>query len=245
MAKPGRSGYTSAMNASGDRQALDPASEAGVEEAVEHFTASLREGRDWFDSLLEAIALWPAPRETHEGRHYEYLVGGEAFDWLLLAERLTQSADGLVPEEGRVSLLFHGIPPRQISQDGFRDMIGPAKYRAVGNYWYGVTVEEALILAVEHEVRKQRRGLRPEEPDLDDAVYQRIYGERRGELLRRFFAERDQPLADRVSLAELKEFTYWLFKYRIKHSDQARLASDTKKGLDFLHGLGRGSPFDG
>ena len=38
-----------------------------------------------------------------------------------------------------------------------------------------------------------------------------------------------------MSVTQLKEFTYWLFKYRIKTSDKAKIASDTKKGLDALH----------
>jgi hypothetical protein len=37
-----------------------------------------------------------------------------------------------------------------------------------------------------------------------------------------------------MALRESKEFTYWLFKYRVKHSEPARMASDTKKGLDQL-----------
>ncbi|GAJ03845.1 unnamed protein product, partial [marine sediment metagenome] len=31
------------------------------------------------------------------------------------------------------------------------------------------------------------------------------------------------------------EFTYWLFKYRLNHCDKARVASDTKKGLEQLN----------
>ena len=34
-----------------------------------------------------------------------------------------------------------------------------------------------------------------------------------------------------MKLVELKEFTYWLFKYRLNNSDKARIASDTKKAL--------------
>jgi len=42
-----------------------------------------------------------------------------------------------------------------------------------------------------------------------------------------------------MSLAELKEFTYWLFKYRIKNTDKERVASDTRKALNWVnrHGL--------
>jgi hypothetical protein len=37
-----------------------------------------------------------------------------------------------------------------------------------------------------------------------------------------------------MSMSESKEFTYWLFKYRVARSDKARIASDTRKGLDQL-----------
>ena len=39
------------------------------------------------------------------------------------------------------------------------------------------------------------------------------------------------------TLTELKEFTYWLFKRRIKIWDPARVASDTRKGLEKLQSL--------
>ena len=230
------------MKVGSDQQGHELLPEADVQEAVRHFISSLQTGANWFDALLQTIALWPAGQEVHDGRRYQYLVGGEAFDWLLLAERLTLSADGLIPEESRDQLLFHGRLPRPLSEDEFKEVIGSAKYRAVCNYWYGVAVEEALVLAVEHEVRKQRRGLRPEDLDLDNAVYQRIYGQSLTELLRQFYAERDEPAEERSSLTNLKEFTYWLFKYRLKCSEPARLASDTRKGLDFLHLLGRRPP---
>jgi hypothetical protein len=43
-------------------------------------------------------------------------------------------------------------------------------------------------------------------------------------------------------LTELKEFTYWLFKYRLRQSDKAKVASDTKKALGQLkrQWVGRG-----
>ncbi len=38
-----------------------------------------------------------------------------------------------------------------------------------------------------------------------------------------------------TGLAEMKRFTYWLFKYRVKRCEKAKIASDTKKALGFLH----------
>ena len=208
--------------------------------AAERFKAALRSGGNWFTALLETIASWTAPQEVYRGRHFQYLIGDEAFDWLLLAERLLLNADGLVPEKDRDRLLFYGRPPRQLSEQEFKEAIGGAKHRAASNYWYGVTVEEALLLAIEEEVRKERRAMgRSEENRLDEVLYQRIYGQPSSDLLLQFFGERNLLPGDGLTLAQLKEFTYWLFKYRLNHSDPARVASDTKKGLAFLQRLER------
>ena len=66
--------------------AQEPSS--GCEEALAHLRQSIANGTHWFLALLEAIALWSLPEETVDERRYCYLIGGEAFDWLLLAERL-------------------------------------------------------------------------------------------------------------------------------------------------------------
>ena len=62
-------------------------------------------------------------------------------------------------------------------------------------------------------------------------VYRRIYGEPNEILLERFRKEKGYPLRRSIDFIELKEFTYWLFKYRIERNDKTRVASDTKKGL--------------
>lgn len=192
----------------------------------------------WFTALLNAIAAWRRPQETVNGRSYRYLIGGEAFDWLLLAERLCAELDGLVPHKELEDLLFEGRPPVPIGEEEFHRTIGSAKYRAHLNFFYGVLVEEALQVAVEQEVQKERlsrvwaHGQRA-----DDEVCQHIYGFTRLELLRKFCQERGMAPVDGLSLGEYKEFTYWLFKYRLRSSDPARVASDTRKGLAMLAGL--------
>lgn len=211
------------------------------EEVVQRFLSDLHGGADWFEALLDAIGQWRTSQEVYNGCKYSYLVGDEAFDWLLLAERLLSCANGMIPELEKERLLFQGVFPRSLSGDTFKERIGAAKYRAVVNHWYGVRVEEALILAVEHEVRKQRRGLLAEEPKLEDVVYEHIYGESRRELFARFAGERKLPQQGAISIRDYEEFTYWLFNYRLKRSDKARLASDTKKGMNFLRQIGRPS----
>jgi hypothetical protein len=204
-------------------------------EAIRHLEQTIIAGKHWYLALLEAIGLWTESEETYNGRHYRYLIDGEAFDWLLLAERLCEAIDDLVPEDEKLALLFHGKPPIRLTKERFKELIGGAKYRQYLNYFYGVTVEEALNLAVQEEVRKERRtsGYNNEH-NLVNEVYQRIYGATKAILLKRFRREKSYPQLRSITLTELREFTYWLFKYRLKHCDKARVASDTKKALEQL-----------
>jgi hypothetical protein len=208
----------------------------GDAEATKHLEQAINSGRHWYIALLEAIGLWTTVEETLDGRLYRYLIDAEAFDWLLLAERLCETANGLLPYDEQTCFLFHGKPPLNLTTNKFKQLIGSTKYHQCLNYYYGITVEEALILAVRYEVRKERRTLGfNSEPDHDDEVHRRIYGSNKAVLLKHFRQEKGYRQLKSISLTELKEFTYWLFKYRLKHCDKARVASDTKKALQRLN----------
>jgi hypothetical protein len=208
-------------------------------EAIKYLEQAITGGKHWYIALLEAIGLWKAAEETHNGRTYRYLIAGEAFDWLLLAERLCEAVDGLLPDDERTALLFYGKPPLDLTIEKFKELIGSSKYHQYLNYFYGITTEEALMWAVQEEVRKERRTLGlNKEHDYDNEAYRRIYGATRAVLLKRFRHEKDYPQLKSTSLTELKEFTYWLFKYRLNHCDKARVASDTKKALTQLKSNG-------
>jgi len=208
---------------------------AGDAEAIKYLRQAIARGKHWYIALLEAIGLWSTADETCNGCVHHYLIEGEAFDWLLLAERLCESVDGILPEDKKIALLFHGEPPLNLTTEKYQKLIGSAKYHQYLNYFYGITVEEALILAVREEVRKERRisGYNKEH-DIDNEVYQRIYGATKEALLKHFRREKGYRQRRSISLTELKEFTYWLFKYRLNHCDKAKVASDTKKGLEQL-----------
>jgi len=207
----------------------------GNTEVIKYLEQAITDGKHWYIALLEAIGLWATAEENHNGRSYHYLIAGEAFDWLLLAERLCETVNGLLPEAEKIALLFHGEPPIRLTKEKFKELIGSGKYHQYLNYFYGITVEEALILAVQEEVRKEKRtsGYNKEH-NLTNEVYQRIYGATKVALLKRFRREKGYPQPRSISLTELKEFTYWLFKYRLKQCDKARVASDTKKALEQL-----------
>ena len=208
---------------------------AGDSEAVRHLERALAAGKHWYLALLEAIGLWTESEESCDGRRYRYLIGGEAFDWLLLAERLTGVVADEIPEAERTALLFHARPPLGLKREEFRRLIGTAKYRQYLNYFYGVTVEEVLLQSVHEEVRKEKRisaNLKVE--DLPNEAYRRLYGDTATALLPRFRRETGRPQRRTTTLTEMREFTYWLFKYRLEHSDRAKVASDTKRALEKL-----------
>lgn len=203
-----------------------------MNDAIEHLKQSIAEGNHWYIALLEAIGLWTIPEEDRNGHRYRYLIGGEAFDWLLLAQRLCEEVDDLIPVAERDSLLF-GKPPFKLPVHDFKTLIGAEKYRALLNYFYGITVEQALHLAVQMDMEKEAQGhLRRR--DTDEGIYQRIYNTTKSDLVGRFRIEKNYPQNDSMSLSEMDEFTYWLFKYRFNRCDAARVASDTKKALALL-----------
>jgi hypothetical protein len=204
----------------------------GDTEAIAHIKQAVAARKHWYIALLEAIKLWRSAEENYQGRHLRYLIDGEAFDWLLLAERLSDEISESIPEKERINLLFFDLPPLELTREEFKKLIGPVKYRAYLNYLYGVLVEENLISAVVNEIRKERlaSGLNKHE-DILDKAYRRIYGDNQQSLLDSFRKERRYPKRKSMTLSELKEFTYWLFKYRIKKCDKSRVASDTKKAL--------------
>ena len=204
--------------------------------AIRHLKQAIASGKHWYIALLEAIGSWNTAEEIHEGRTYRYIVAGEAFDWLLLAERLCQAVDGLLPADEKTSLLFYGKPPINLPEEKFKEFIGSVKHYQYLNFFYGITVEEALVMAVHDEVRKGRwiSGYTKDQ-DTTGEVYRRIYSTTQTILLRNFRREKGYPQLNSISLTELKEFTYWCFKYRLKHCEKARVASDTMKALKWLN----------
>lgn len=211
------------------------ATAAADAEAIRHLEQAIAGGAKWYPALLEAMGLWQSAAEEYKGRTYRYLIDGEAFDWLLLAERLCEAVNGLLPPAERDAFLFSGQPPVPLSAAEVQDLIGKSKYHQYLNYFYGVTVEELLLQAVQDEVYKERwlSGSRNEE-ELTDEAHRRIYGETREELLKTFRKEKSYSNLRSITLGELKEFTYWLFKYRVQRSEKAKVASDTRKALRYL-----------
>lgn len=219
------------------------------DQAIDRLREEVRDGVHWAEAVFRAMGQWADPEEFVDGRHYQYFIGGEAFDRLLLAERLLEVIAGEVPADEREDFVARGVLPAGIDEDGIQSLLGVEKYRGYLNFHYGVTVEEALQLAVEQEVIKRyaSNGIR-RIADLTDEAFTRIYGATQTELAEKFRREAAEPDGEAaplseepMSLAECKEFTYWLFKLRLWRSDKPKIASDTKKGLDQLQRMRQAS----
>ena len=210
--------------------------ETTPEAAIAHFRAALSAGRHWYLALLDAVGRWTLPEEIYEGRRYCYLIEGEAFDWLLLAERLCCAAVDALPAEEVEALLFHGEPPLDVSEEEFRQRIGPMKAWAYLNYFYGVTVEESLLLVIEEALWKEQRyrSSTAGAARVAAQAFERLYGEDRARLLSRFQQEKGYSQTDSLGFQEWKEFTYWLFRQRVKSFNKPGVASDTKRALEAL-----------
>lgn len=209
--------------------------------AVDHLTNELGSGKKWPTPLLQSMSMWTTPQERLDGRVHTYLIAGEAFDWLLLAERLLGFVNDYVPEVEKEQLLFTGKFPSYFDGSKISRLLGVEKYRGYLNYYYGITVEESLQLAVELELHKRdvSNGLiYGEEHDYSEESFRAIYRLSKSDLITEFCTDKGSDRLRFKSFNETKEFTYWLFKHRLKHSDKPKIASDTKKGLENLRLMG-------
>ena len=202
-----------------------------------------RAGREesWHVALLQAMGQWSLARENVAGREWQYVIGSEALDGLVLAQRLCLEIPNVVPPYELKSLLFHGQWPERMSQERLRELIGPYRYTALLNFRYGVVVEEALQLVAEESIRKSRLARCYQDSDavIEDA-HRHLYGDTRTNLLAEFLRDSSGIWgveSNALLLTAWQEFTYWLFKRRVKKWHPARVASDTRRGLQRLREL--------
>lgn len=201
------------------------------DDAILRMRQEIECGQHWFTALLDAVGSWRLPVEWIGDREYRYLYGGDAFDWMVLAERLLDEVADLVPSRDVDRFLFSGEWPAELDDEEFARRLGPAKHSAHLNYLYGVLVEEALQLAVEESINKELLN-RPWGYDHGyETLYERIYGLSYPDLRAHYYEQTGRLLPGSVSYADWKEFTYWLFRFRLKRQDKARVASDTRRGL--------------
>ena len=210
--------------------------ETSSEIILQRLRERVEAGDDWYFVLMQAAREWPLDEEEVDGERFVYLLDGEALDLLRLCERLALVVEDLVPEGQLLALLANDRPPEHSAYGDLKSLIGAEKYRAYLTFIYGVLVEEMVVQAVLEELRKRHRtsGRTHYDADVDDA-YTYVYGRPRDELLEAFRKEKGVQRRSRMTLTRKKEFTFWLFKLRLRNSDKSRVASDTKRALTLLH----------
>jgi hypothetical protein len=211
-------------------------------EGVSEFRQQLEAGVAWYPALLNVISRWTAPSEYIDGRTRHYLINGEAFDWLSLAERLIINADSLLPAEETEKLVLFGISP-VLSRNGqeeiaFELAIGAAKYRAFLNYQYGVIVEQLVLAAAEEKLVKNASIFAAiERPYADEQAFNEVYGAPFKKLRSHYRGATGMLLTENTTRGDFEHFLYWLSKYRIRHMEPARIASDTRQAMILLSRL--------
>ncbi|MSP79216.1 MAG: hypothetical protein EXR67_06690 [Dehalococcoidia bacterium] len=228
-----RQGYKGSTHTNGHKQ--DPTLTTESVQALEHLRSGVAAGRPWHIVLLEAISMWTSPREVVDGKRVQYLIYGEAFDVLALAQRLGEEILDFIPAPEWRQFRLHGRFPRELAEDDFQHILGEAKLKGLLNYWYGVALEGALQSAVRDEIRKDRAnvGLKSQ-TGLIEQTFIRIYGSPRT-LLMQQYREKYQPEHEgALEPWQRKEFTYWLFRLRVDLCEKERVASDTLKAMLWL-----------
>ncbi len=207
------------------------------------FLLRQRAGKEesWHVALLQAMGQWSLTHENVAGRDWQYVIGGEALDGLTLAQRLCLEIPDVVPSFELESLLFRGQWPELVSAERMRGLIGSYRYTALLNFRYGVVVEEALQLVAEEVIRKNRLARCYQDSDqVIEEAYRHLYGDTRLNLLSEFLPDSGELCGvdpESLSLSAWQEFTYWLFKRRVRKWHPARVASDTRRGLERLRQL--------
>ena len=205
-------------------------------ESMKYFRNSLSEGKEWVSELIKSMSFWDLEEEMYNSKHNKYLIDGEAFDWLLLARRILDGVGDLVPITEKNRLLLSDDISDLMSQSEFRNLLGPEKYSAYLNYWYGIVVEEAVIRSAEEEEAKgMPRSGKLGKARVRQKAYEKLYGLNQEELYNNFLSDKGYQKTPSFNVGIAKEFTYWLFKYRLVNSEGERVASDTRKGLLLLN----------
>jgi hypothetical protein len=205
-------------------------------EILRQLRSALRSGENTGSSLLMAAAKWSLSEEVIEDNHHRYILAGEAFDLLSLMNRLAGDCEDIIPRENLADAVFVDEYALIMLSETLRMDLGSVKYNQYLNYFYGILLEEILIFATEDEVKKMysSNGFRNVAKETDIALI-RLYGANERTLLDRYCAETGQePIKRDMTVTQKKEFTYWLFKYRMRSAEPAKAASDVSKALTYI-----------
>ena len=186
-------------------------------------------GEDWQKSIAKYIGLWTKKEEFYRGYKYIYLIDDEALDWLTLTERLVSSIKSYITKEEYYYVSTSGLLPDQKIYKYIKKTIPKKKLSQMRNFYYGIILENFIYNYKILEYQKNSIGVE----DNDQRFFEEIYNKPIEVLYATFYKEKKTISKNKLNFHELKLFSYWLFKYRLKHSDKTKMAHETNSALKF------------
>tara|TARA_B100001142_G_C14334197_1_gene655238 strand:+ start:2173 stop:2817 length:645 start_codon:yes stop_codon:yes gene_type:complete len=194
---------------------------------IQELRNEVSQGENWQKSVAKHIGLWNEKEEFYRGYKYIYLIDDEALDWLTLTERLVSSIKPYITKEEYNYVSTSGLLPDQEIYKYIKKTIPKKKLSQMRNFYYGIIIENLIY---HYKILEYQKNTIVAE-DNDHRFYEEIYNKPIEVLYEIFYKERKTINKNKLNFHELKLFSYWLFKYRLKHSDKTKMAHETNTAL--------------
>jgi len=194
---------------------------------IQELRNEVSQGENWQKSVAKYIGLWNEKEEFYRGYKYIYLIDDEALDWLTLTERLVSSIKPYITKEEYNYVSTSGLLPDQEIYKYIKKTIPKKKLSQMRNFYYGIIIENLIY---HYKILEYQKNTIVVE-DNDQRFYEEIYNKPIEVLYEIFYKERKTINKNKLNFHELKLFSYWLFKYRLKHSDKTKMAHETNTAL--------------
>ena len=194
---------------------------------IQELRNEVSQGENWQKSVAKYIGLWNEKAEFYRGYKYIYIIDDEALDWLNLTERLVSSIKSYITKEEYNYVSTSGLLPDQEIYNYIKKTIPKKKLSQMRNFYYGIIIENLIY---HYKILEYQKNTIVVE-DNDQRFYEEIYNKPIEVLYEIFYKERKTINKNKLNFHELKLFSYWLFKYRLKHSDKTKMAHETNTAL--------------
>ena len=194
---------------------------------IQELRNEVSQGENWQKSVAKYIGLWNEKEEFYRGYKYIYLIDDEALDWLNLTERLVSSIKSYITKEEYNYVSTSGLLLDQDIYKYIKETIPKKKLSQMRNFYYGIIIENLIY---NYKILEYQKNTIVVE-DNDQKFYEEIYNKPIEVLYEMFYKEKKTITKNKLNFHELKLFSYWLFKYRLKHSDKTKMAHETNTAL--------------
>ena len=194
---------------------------------IEELRNEVSQGENWQQSIAKYIGLWNEKEEFYRGYKYIYVIDNEALDWLTWTERLVSSIKAYIPKDEYHYVSISGLLPDEEIYNYIKKTIPKTKLSQMRNFYYGIIIENLIYNYKISEYQKNTMGIE----DHDQKFYEDIYNKPLDILYEMFYRDKKTINKNKLNFHELKLFSYWLFKYRLKHSDKTKMAHETNMAL--------------